>query len=278
MHMTAMNSLRNLTRCRRSIHELLFSLQQSRQFVTVHTGILDKISSHKKSNNIVPVNVDLPLTWSVCCYAKKAGKEKKGKISSKVVKAQLTQNEIGDILDLDSVKQSMQDVVDKLKDDYLHVLNIRTTTGAFERVVVHTDDGRFKLSQLAQIEKKSPQLIMVNMSSSPQYTKQVLKSLSETGMNVNPYMEKTTIFVPIPRVTREHREKLAKDAKKMFNQTKTHLDGLYAKHTKTVNSKKKTHSEDLIRNLNSMILDIKQERTAESEKLMEAKQKELLGE
>lgn len=42
---------------------------------------------------------------------------------------QLTQNEIGDILDLDSVKQSMQDVVDKLKDDYLHVLNIRTTTG-----------------------------------------------------------------------------------------------------------------------------------------------------
>ncbi|CAG2228330.1 MRRF [Mytilus edulis] len=175
-----MNSLRNLTRCRRSIHELLFSLQQSRQFVTVHTGILDKISSHKNSNNIVPVNVNLPLTWSVCCYAKKAGKEKKGKISSKVVKAQLTQNEIGDILDLDSVKQSMQDVVDKLKDDYLHVLNIRTTTGAFERVVVHTDDGRFKLSQLAQIEKKSPQLIMVNMSSSPQYTKQVLKSLSET--------------------------------------------------------------------------------------------------
>lgn len=46
-----------------------------------------------------------------------------------MVKPQLTQNEIGDILDLDSVKQSMQDVVDKLKDDYLHVLNIRTTTG-----------------------------------------------------------------------------------------------------------------------------------------------------
>lgn len=39
----------------------------------------------------------------------------------------------------------------------------------------------------------------------------------------------------------------------MFNQTKTHLDGLYAKHTKTVNSKKKTHSEDLIRNLNNMV-------------------------
>lgn len=46
-----------------------------------------------------------------------------------MVKVQLTQNEIGNILDLDSVKQSMQDVVDKLKDDYLHVLNIRTTTG-----------------------------------------------------------------------------------------------------------------------------------------------------
>ena len=78
-------------------------------------------------------------------------------------------------------------------------------------------------------------------------------------------------------MTREHRENLVKNAKILFDKTKTQLTSLHNKHTKKVNSVKSKHSEDLIRNINNTILDIMHKYTAEAEQLMEKKQKELLG-
>ena len=54
-------------------------------------------------------------------------------------------------------------------------------------------------------------------------------------------------------MTREHRENLAKNAKILFDKTKTQLTNLHSKHTKKVNSVKSKHSEDLIRSINNTV-------------------------
>jgi ribosome recycling factor len=57
-----------------------------------------------------------------------------------------------------------------------------------------------------------------------------MKVLREnSGLNLNPQQEGTRIYVPIPKVTREHREKLAKGAKQKCNETKDLLRKVQSK-------------------------------------------------
>ena len=51
-----------------------------------------------------------------------------------------------------------------------------------------------------------------------------MKALREnSGLNLNPQQDGTRIYVPIPKVTREHREKMSKGAKERCNETKEQL-------------------------------------------------------
>ena len=40
--------------------------------------------------------------------------------------------------------------------------------GAFDNLIVDTEDGKFPLIQLGQLAQKSPQLIVINLTTSPQ--------------------------------------------------------------------------------------------------------------
>ena len=40
--------------------------------------------------------------------------------------------------------------------------------GALDKLMVETKDGRFQLNQLAQIAQKNPQMIVINLATSPQ--------------------------------------------------------------------------------------------------------------
>ena len=55
--------------------------------------------------------------------------------------------------------------------------------------------------------------MLVNMTNNPQFIKEARDALQNSAMNLNPRIEGTTIVVDIPKVTREHREKLSKAAK-----------------------------------------------------------------
>lgn len=219
----------------------------------------------------------IPVTWIVSSYSKKAGKDKKG-APTKLAKVELSNEEVGDIIDLEDVKKSMQEAVDKLKENYIQNLSLRTTLGSFDKIIVETNEGNFHLNEVGQIVQKSPHLLMINLNAVPQYVTNVKKALENSGMNINPQQEGLTLFIPIPKVTREHREKLAKNAKTLLDSTKTHLTNLNNKYSKKVNTVKNQYSEDLIRNINNHILDLTHQYTHQAEKLMESKRKELLAE
>uniref|UniRef100_A0A161MHB4 Ribosome-recycling factor, mitochondrial n=1 Tax=Triatoma infestans TaxID=30076 RepID=A0A161MHB4_TRIIF len=104
------------------------------------------------------------------------------------------------------------------------------------------DGKKYPLIELGQIVRKNPKVITINMVAFPQALPATLKALSESGMNLNPQQEGTTLYVPVPKVTREHRENLSKNAKAHFIKCRDGIRDVQNKFLKTIKSKGKEWS------------------------------------
>ncbi|XP_067825769.1 ribosome-recycling factor, mitochondrial [Heptranchias perlo] len=184
---------------------------------------------------------------------------------------------VEDIINLNKLKQEMLEIIENLKDDYGKNLNIRTSPGALDHITVTTNNGKFPLNHLGQVSLKSPQLILVNMMSFPEATVAATKAIRESGMNLNPEVDGTLIRVPIPKVTREHRENLAKLAKQFTNKSKESLRKMRTNAIVHVKKSKDSVSEDTIRLLEKQIQQMADDVVADMDKHLMAKTKELLG-
>ncbi|KAM6316102.1 RRFM protein, partial [Podargus strigoides] len=205
-----------------------------------------------------------------------ATKKAKGKGQSQA-RVNISAALVEDIINLEETSEDMQAVVEALKEDFSRNLSVRTSPGALNHITVMTKDGKFPLNQLGQISQKSPQLIIVNMASFPESTAAATKAIRESGMNLNPEVDGTMIRVPIPKVTREHRESLAKLAKQSTNKSKEALRKVRSKSVNQVKKFKSKVSEDTIWLLEKQIQQMADNAAAEMDKLLTAKTKELLG-
>ncbi|XP_070581670.1 ribosome-recycling factor, mitochondrial-like [Ptychodera flava] len=209
------------------------------------------------------------LASSVRFYAKKGKKH--------TPKVDLSQSADEDILDLQEVKDRMQTVIDHLKDEYVKQLSVRTSPGSLDHIIVTTKDGRIPLNQLGQISMKSSQKFTINMSGFPQAINGAMKAISESGMNLNPQLEGNIISVPIPKVTKEHRESLAKAAKTMCDKSKVNIRNVRSKVMNEVKRHKDHVSKDTVRLLEKQVQQITDNYNENAERLLSAKTKELLG-
>lgn len=57
----------------------------------------------------------------------------------------------------------------------------------------------YPLQELAQVGRKNPQLAVLNLASLPDAIQPVLKAIRDSGMNLNPQQEGTTIYVALPK-------------------------------------------------------------------------------
>ena len=71
--------------------------------------------------------------------------------------------------------------------------------GSIESLPVEFEGGEYTLQEIAQIGRKGPQLLVVNLSAFPQAMKNVLKAINDSGMGLNPQQDGTTIFISIPK-------------------------------------------------------------------------------
>ena len=125
--------------------------------------------------------------------------------------------------------------------------------------------------------QKSPQLLVINTSSNPQYVTHIRTAISSSGLNVNPQQEGTTLYVPVPRVTHEHREMLAKNAKALCDKAKDRLRRIQNNYDRELKLAKQTHSEDLIHNVHETVFATTKKYVEKANEIMEAKQQELLN-
>lgn len=85
------------------------------------------------------------------------------------------------------------------------------------------------------------------------------------------------MYVPVPRVTHEHREMLAKNAKALYDKTKEKIRHIQNNFDRELKRAKQSHSEDLIYNMHDTVLATAKTYAQKAHDIMETKQQELLS-
>ncbi|XP_037783900.1 ribosome-recycling factor, mitochondrial-like [Penaeus monodon] len=204
-------------------------------------------------------------------YAK--GKDKKGKGKQKV---HLSDAEMEQVVNVEQMRNQYAQTLENMKEEYIKNLSLRTAVGSIETLPVELEGDEYPLNEIAQISRKSPQMLLINAAAFPQALPGILGAIKQSGMNLNPQQEGTMIYVPIPKVTKEHRENLAKSAKTLCNRCKEQLRDIQNRFIRKAKSKDGEVSEDLLHDVQIKIREIAESYMQEADKMMTAKQKELL--
>lgn len=210
-------------------------------------------------------------------YAKGANRPKH---SAKDVKPKvsLSDEELSEVVRIQQFRSETQKVLQRLQDNFIKHLSLHSVAGNIDKIRVHFDSQEYSLAEVAQISKKGTQLIVLNMASFPDAIKATLKAIQESGMNISTQQDGTTVFCHLPKVTREHRETLSKNAKTLFSKAKEDMVAIERKYLKEIQKNKQGISEDVVYNA-SLQLKMETENAVEqADTMTKAKQKELLGE
>lgn len=233
----------------------------------------------KTHNNYLRVSEGIiSVTNSNCIsirnYAKSKdkGKDKKGKGG----KVEINPAMMSEVLPVDKLKEKCNAAIEKMKEDFAKNLSLRSTTGSIESLSVKFEGKDYELQELAQIVRKNPKTIVINFSSFPQAIPDALKAINSSGLNINPQQDGTTLYVPVPKVTKEHREALAKNAKALYIQCRDSVKDVQSDYTKKL--KKQTGvSEDLIFNVTKQLNAMCEQYLKEAKNIYDAKHIELVG-
>lgn len=70
-----------------------------------------------------------------------------------------------------------------------------------------------KLGEIVQVEAKSANNFVIDLITCPEQKKSIMDALNKSNLNLNPQISQNTIYLTLPKLTREHRENVAKSAK-----------------------------------------------------------------
>ncbi|EFN75186.1 Ribosome-recycling factor, mitochondrial [Harpegnathos saltator] len=228
------------------------------------------ISNYSPSTCTKLNNRFFSITYTLA-KAKDRGKDKK---KQKV--QHIDFNEMEEVIDVNKLTSQLDKAIEGLKNNFVKYLSIRSSVGALEELVVRFEDKDYTLQELAQISRK-PKLIVLNISTFPQAIPNILNSLSKNQMNLNPQQDGTTVYVPIPKVTKEHRETLSKNAKGFYVKCCDNVRDIRNKQIKSL-KREESLAKDLVFKIEGYIDALSQQYISKAEQLLETKQKELLGE
>ncbi|XP_045523843.1 ribosome-recycling factor, mitochondrial [Pieris brassicae] len=224
--------------------------------------------------NYVGINSLNTNTILIRNYAKSKdrGKEKKGKTT----KVDINPTMMAELVDVNKLKSRCQTSIEKMREDFAKNLSLRSTTGSIECLPIKYEGKDYELQELAQIIRKNPKTLVIDFSSFPQVIPDVLKAILSSGLNLNPQQDGTRLYVPVPKVTKEHREALSRNAKALYINCRDAMKDIQNEFIKK--SKKQTGvSEDLVHNIIKQITALCEQYQTDAKNIYEIKNKELLG-
>ncbi|CAL7944738.1 unnamed protein product [Xylocopa violacea] len=184
--------------------------------------------------------------------------------------------EISEIVDVDLMMSQFEKAIENFKQDMIKYLSIRVRVGSIEELTVMFEGEEYKLEQIAEVNRK-PNMLILDVSAFPQAIPNIQETLRKSQMNLNPQQEDTTIYIPLPKVTKEHREHLTKTAKQYLVKCKDKIRDVRNEHVKALKKQDKV-AEDLSLRAESYLNTLQKEYIEKAEKLLKVKEKELLGE
>ncbi|RZC31954.1 RRF domain containing protein [Asbolus verrucosus] len=131
--------------------------------------LLPNYSNHTRNlSTFKPLVVNLwnknnpQLLISTRNYAKSKDKGKDKEYLGKPSKAKVTvnENQLAEVINVESLKNQMQKAIDSLKDDFVKHLSVRSSADSIEGILVEFNGKEHKLQELAQIVRKTPKLLL----------------------------------------------------------------------------------------------------------------------
>jgi ribosome recycling factor len=240
---------------------LIFNQAKSNQIRSISNPI-NKLTSIAKNQPFLYENTKRPLLKLNIMdiklsrdYSLKKNKDKGVNSASKVQrpKVELRKEEINQIFDYEDYIKTLGQSLERLKQDYNDNLQLRATPSTFEQINVKVHGGNvMKLGEIAQVDTKSSNMFIIDLIKTPDMVRPVYDALIKSNLCSNPQIDKTSIYIPIPKFTREHRENMAKTAKLKCEQTVKKMHEVESKLMRKTKEAKKV-SKDLIFNVSQYV-------------------------
>ena len=176
------------------------------------------------------------------------------------------------------VKEGMEKSIKSLQDDLTKIRTGRASTNLLYDVRVESYGSRVPLNQVATLATPEPRLVTVNPFDKSQLTA-IEKAILTSGLGYTPNNDGKIIRVPIPALSEERRKDIAKQVKKIGEESKVAVrhhrqDG----NTKAKGAKKEFGwSEDEVKRANDEIQKLTDTYTKKVDELCVAKEKEILS-
>jgi len=229
----------------------------------------------REENQFINHRLQTHLYQCVRYYAKSKDKKKSDKGQKR--KVEVNEELLAEVINVSALRDQMQSTIDKLKEDYTKNLSLRSASGSIESLPITFEGKNYILQELAQVVRKNPKTVVINMTAFPQVIPTVIQAITKSGMNLNPQQDGTSLFIPIPKVTKEHRETLSKNAKALFIRSRDNIKDVQNKFLKTIKNKEKDGlAKDISQIVSEYVDYTASEHISTAEKIMEAKQQELL--
>ena len=115
--------------------------------------------------------------------------------------------------DLGDLEKRMNGVIDSLKRDFSGLRTGRASSAMLDPITVDVYGQKMQLNQVANVSVPEPRMISVQV-----YDKSTVgavdKAIRESNLGLNPVVDGTMLRLPVPPLTTERRQELAKIAAK----------------------------------------------------------------
>ncbi|KAI9096209.1 ribosome recycling factor domain-containing protein [Phlyctochytrium arcticum] len=208
-------------------------------------------------------------------YAKKKGPAKSGK-DTKRSSDDSSEDDVEFSFDTSKYGTKMERSVDRLKTDLAALRVGRATPALLEKVMVAHNNARLPLSQVAQINIKDAQTLMVILNEE-EFMGPVDKAIRGADLGLNPQKQDQSVLkVAIPKATKEFVASIMKQATQLTDKARSNVRAIRADaRTDLKKATKRSVSADLIRNKEAEIQTITDKHIKELDGLLTKKQKEV---
>jgi ribosome recycling factor len=122
-------------------------------------------------------------------------------------------------VNLNDLERRMHGAHDNFSKELMGLRTGRASTSLLENVQVEVYGTKMPINQVATVSAPEPRLLTVQVWDANN-TKAVEKAISSSGLGLNPQPAGTLIRVPLPGLTEERRQELAKVAAKYAEQAR----------------------------------------------------------
>ena len=180
-------------------------------------------------------------------------------------------------LDLDDFERRMDGAINSLRQDFAGLRTGRASASMVESLVVNAYGSQMPLNQCGSINVPEPRLLSISVWDKT-LVNDVVKSILDSGLGINPVVEGAVIRLPIPELNEERRKELSKVASQYAENTRISIRNI-RKDGMDVLKKAKTDglSEDEVVLWSDEIQELTDKFIARTDETLETKKSEIMA-